>query len=74
MSAIVRTDTFLIRWSSDDGMWIVEHADRDDVFTQAATLVEARRNAVEVLALADDVDESDIGHVRFVVDGPVDVP
>lgn len=74
MPAVVRTDTFLVRWSTDDGMWIVEHADRDDVFTQAATLDEARHNAVEVLALADDVDEAEIGHVRFVVDGPVNTP
>jgi predicted RNase H-like HicB family nuclease len=70
----VRTETFWVHWSAEDQLWLVEHTDRDDVFTQAVTLEEARRFAVEVLALADEVDESEIGSVRFIVDGPVDTP
>lgn len=70
----VRTHAFLVRWAPDDEVWVVEHADRDDVFTQARDLNEARRFAVEVLALADDIDESDVGPCRFIVDGPSDRP
>lgn len=69
-----RTHAFLVHWDDETEVWIVEHADRNDVFTQAADLNEARRFAVEVLALVDDVDESEVGPCRFVIDGPVDRP
>lgn len=73
-AAAVTAHTFLVTWEPETLLWGVEHVDRDDVYTQGADLDEARHNAVEVLALVDEVDESDVGPVRFVVDGPVDVP
>lgn len=66
--------TFRVIWEAETGLWGVEHADRDDVYTQGDTLKEARHNAVEVLALVDDVDESEVGPCRFVIDGPFNQP
>jgi predicted RNase H-like HicB family nuclease len=70
----VRTHTFLVRWSHEDEVWLVEHADRDDVFTYGETLSDARRYAVDALALMDDIDAAEVGPVRFLVDGPADRP
>lgn len=71
-AATEATDTFLVRWEPETELWGVRHQDRDDVYTQGATLDEARHNAVECLALVDDVDEASVRPV-FVVHGPVDV-
>lgn len=65
--------TFLVSWEADDGVWFVQHADRADVFTQGVDLAEARRHALEALAVTDDLDLEDVGPTRFIVDGPVDV-
>lgn len=70
----VRTHTFLVRWDYETEVWVIEHADRRDVYSQARDLNEARHHAVEVLALVDDIDESEVGPCRFVIDGPVDQP
>lgn len=64
---------FYVTWEPETDGWGVTHADRPDLYTQGDTLAEARHNAVEVVALVDDIDEADVGPVRFVVDGPVEV-
>ena len=64
MTSVATTTTYRVETFQEGEWWMARVVDLDANYTQARTLDEVRDMARDLIALALDIDEADVGHIE----------
>ena len=64
MTSAAATTTYRVETFQDGDWWVARVAGLDANYTQARTLEEVREMARDLIALALDIDEADVGPIE----------
>ena len=64
MTSVAATTTYLVETFQDGDWWVARVPGLDANYTQARTLEEVREMARDLIALALDIDEAEVGPIE----------
>ena len=64
MTSVATTTTYRVETFQDGDWWVARVAGLDANYTQARTLEEVRETARDLIALALDIDETEVGPIE----------
>ena len=66
MTSVATTTTYRVETFQDGDWWVARVLGLDANYTQARTLEEVREMARELIALALDIDEAEVGPIEVI--------
>lgn len=66
MISATTTTTYRVETFQDEEWWVARVAGLDANYTQARTFEEVREMARDLIALALDIDEAEVGHIVVI--------